>query len=279
MASKFTRKSWCFKDSLSSSPVIKFNNAISLKMNETISTKGNYIGSGDHLLYFNPSFAELSSDGYFEYQTPSALLESSVPFLRRMWAMGSICFNSRLKLGLDYECVENIKFIKKIQGNYFVSVLREIRDQGSTSDKPLIKEIRTLIYCNSPHSQVESISKNLNYTYKIPISFSDLDIFRHCALTYNSHRIHWDLEYCQKVEGYHDIVTPGPLILHTLLKYVESELGLQIQSIQYKNTNCVYRGTELEMCVTQICDGHWLALITDAKDPNLAYFEASLRVS
>lgn len=37
-------------------------------------------------------------------------------------------------------------------------------------------------------------------------------LFRFSALTFNSHRIHYDLEYARNVEGYPDLVVQGPLL-------------------------------------------------------------------
>jgi Uncharacterized conserved protein len=36
-------------------------------------------------------------------------------------------------------------------------------------------------------------------------------LFRFSALTYNAHRIHYDLPYAQQVEGYPNLVVHGPL--------------------------------------------------------------------
>jgi acyl dehydratase len=36
-------------------------------------------------------------------------------------------------------------------------------------------------------------------------------LFRYSALTFNGHRIHYDLDYCRNVEGYDHLVVHGPL--------------------------------------------------------------------
>ena len=42
-------------------------------------------------------------------------------------------------------------------------------------------------------------------------------LFRYSALTFNSHRIHYDLNFCRNEEGYPDLVVHGPLIATLLL--------------------------------------------------------------
>jgi len=43
------------------------------------------------------------------------------------------------------------------------------------------------------------------------IEVSPTLLFRFSALTYNSHRIHYDRDYCRDVEGYPGLLTHGPL--------------------------------------------------------------------
>jgi len=42
-------------------------------------------------------------------------------------------------------------------------------------------------------------------------------LFRYSALTFNSHRIHYDLDYAMKEEGYEGLVVHGPLQATLLL--------------------------------------------------------------
>jgi 3-methylfumaryl-CoA hydratase len=42
-------------------------------------------------------------------------------------------------------------------------------------------------------------------------------LFRYSALTYNAHRIHYDLPYARDEEGYRGLVVHGPLIATLLL--------------------------------------------------------------
>ena len=46
-------------------------------------------------------------------------------------------------------------------------------------------------------------------------------LFRYSALTYNSHRIHYDRDFCRGVEGYPGLVVHGPLIATLLLDHYQ----------------------------------------------------------
>src|SRR5690606_34931404 len=49
-------------------------------------------------------------------------------------------------------------------------------------------------------------------------------LFRYSALTFNSHRIHYDREYATGVEGYPGLVVHGPLIATLLLELLRREV-------------------------------------------------------
>ena len=52
----------------------------------------------------------------------------------------------------------------------------------------------------------------------------DVLLFRYSALTFNSHRIHYDRRYVTEVEGYPGLVVHGPLIATLLLDLLRHQL-------------------------------------------------------
>ncbi len=57
------------------------------------------------------------------------------------------------------------------------------------------------------------------------LSFDTTILFRYSALTFNGHRIHYDLEYATGVEGYSGLVVHGPLQAQHLIIMATDELG------------------------------------------------------
>ena len=47
--------------------------------------------------------------------------------------------------------------------------------------------------------------------YSETVTPSTVQLFRYSALTFNSHRIHYDRDYCKDVEGYPGLIFHGPL--------------------------------------------------------------------
>ncbi len=57
-------------------------------------------------------------------------------------------------------------------------------------------------------------------------AFTSTLLFRYSALTFNGHRIHYDLDYCRDVEGYAGgLVVHGPLLAQLLMLKAARELG------------------------------------------------------
>ena len=50
-------------------------------------------------------------------------------------------------------------------------------------------------------------------------------LFRYSALTFNSHRIHYDLPYAREAEGYAGLVVHGPLMAALLLDLADRMAG------------------------------------------------------
>jgi 3-methylfumaryl-CoA hydratase len=57
------------------------------------------------------------------------------------------------------------------------------------------------------------------------VHFDSTLLFRYSALTFNGHRIHYDLDYARDVEGYAGLVTHGPLLAQHLMLLAEERLG------------------------------------------------------
>ena len=67
------------------------------------------------------------------------------------------------------------------------------------------------------------------------VSFSSTLLFRYSALTFNGHRIHYDLDYARDVEGYAGLVVHGPLLAQLLMLMAERHLG-PLQTFDFRAT-------------------------------------------
>jgi 3-methylfumaryl-CoA hydratase len=71
-------------------------------------------------------------------------------------------------------------------------------------------------------------------------------LFAFSAITANAHRIHYDLDYAQRVEGYPGLVVHGPLLILSMLELVRDNLSARsVSSLSYRLENPVICGDEL----------------------------------
>lgn len=271
---------WGFKELVSDAPLTRFQSMFSERMPLKL-TQGHTglqtLSPGDHLLYFNPQRETLDVDGYFKYQTPAALLHRPLAFKRRMWALGAMSFKNPLRIGHSYECIETIKFVKKIRQDYYVGINRQIFEPSSNVS--FVDEFRTLVYTDSAPAPISPAAAHMqNPVSSVRLTFYESDVFRYSSLTFNPHRVHWDHKYCTEVEGYSSPIVQGPFIVHALLKYAQC-LGVRVGAVKYKNSQYLSSGSTVEMCIAAPVEGRCEAHVRDPQAPNIIFCKASLTLA
>ena len=166
-----------------------------------------------HWLYFLPCYrqSELARDGHArrgDFLPP-------VPLPRRMWAGGRLGFHRPLRLGEEITRVSRIASVGGKEGRtgplVFVQVRHEISNPGGLA---LTDEL-DIVYREDPKPGdplPEPRPAPSDSAWSREINPDEALLFRYSALTFNSHRIHYDHPYVTGVEGYPGLVVHGPLI-------------------------------------------------------------------
>lgn len=232
----------------------------------SINLRSNHLALGDNLLFFNPVQRHLSKDGYLDYQTPSRLTnDNDIMWNRRVWAGGEMQMFKPLQIGQQYYCQEKIKFLKKIGNNYYVGIERSI---SHSKEQRSLQELRTLVYTSSLVRGVFNEVKTPGKPIGI-FKFCDLDIIMYGQLTLNPHRVHWDKNYTQDIEGYKNIIVQGPFAVQVLMAFAESFFAKPLKRVSYKNLNVIYPETEMEICAY-----HNYIYMRDKYSHNIIYVSA-----
>lgn len=76
-----------------------------------------------------------------------------------------------------------------------------------------------------------------------------IQLFLYNAALWNAHRIHFEESYASGVEGYRDLVVPGPLMGDWLTQCVLEWLGEagRLVRVEYSNRKAAYRGDRLRV--------------------------------
>lgn len=157
---------------------------------------------------------------------------------RRMWAGGRLEFHGPLRAGAMAEKRSVVESTAHKEGRTgllaFVTLRHEIAQDGVIR----VTEWQDLVYRHDPApdapapvAPIAQTDEDSSETW----DFGPTRLFRYSALTFNGHRIHYDLDYATGVEGYQGLVTHGPLLAQLLMLMAERQLG-RVQSFAFRAT-------------------------------------------
>lgn len=148
---------------------------------------------------------------------------------RRMWAASTVEFHAPIPVGAAIERLSHIADSTEKSGKsgklLFVTVAHTIHADGAVA----ITEQQSIVYREAPQADAPPPSAPMladdKWDWERIVMPAPPLLFRYSALTFNSHRIHYDLPYAQEGEGYPGLVVQGPLMASLLLDLVDSQLG------------------------------------------------------
>jgi 3-methylfumaryl-CoA hydratase len=188
--------------------------------------------------------------GHFTPRTPTSELGNDghpiLPdgpirrFARRMWASGSVTASDGGVLVVGEQAVRRTTVIgsKESEGRsgplHIVTLEHRYRQLGEDR----IVEEQVLVYRmpgpNMPlpegdwHGQVEAGQ----WTERLLPSA--VTLFRFSAITFNSHRIHYDKPYATLEEGYPDLVVHGPYTALMIAQSIRRHFGRELRSFDFR---------------------------------------------
>jgi 3-methylfumaryl-CoA hydratase len=146
-----------------------------------------------------------------------------VPLPRRMWAAGRLTFAAPLMVGLNVTRQTTIASIDFKQGRTGPLFFLELDHRYLQDGVICVTERQTLVYREDPKPDEPAATADGGAAAPSGRIVQTLTpdavmLFRYSALTFNGHRIHYDLAYAGAVEGYPGLVVHGPLIATLLMR-------------------------------------------------------------
>lgn len=189
-----------------------------------------------------------------------------IPLPRRMWASSKVEFVAPIEAGAAIVRRSTIASVSEKTGSTgalaFVDVTHETTANGAVA----IRETQTLVYRDAvassspPAPRPADVDPDLaDWPIHRRIVPSEALLFRFSALTFNTHRIHYDVPYARDMEGYRALVVHGPLMASLLVDLVARELGTNIlRRFAFRAQTPAFAGEPLHLVARQ--DGDKLAL-------------------
>ena len=223
-----------------------------------------------HFVLFRPDAREsrLGEDGHPLREAEGMLPAILLP--RRMWAGSRIRFAAPLETGMALVRMSRLtKAVAKTgrSGDMaFCTVEHTIQAEDGT---PLIVEEQDLVY-REAHSGPDIAPRRApqpEFEAQETAAFAPgaVELFRYSALTFNSHRIHYDADYARSVEGYRDCVVHGPLLATKLFEHLETiARGRRIAEFAFRAVSPSFVGENLTL--DAVIDGDAVRLIVTHAD-------------
>ncbi|MGE0409723.1 MAG: MaoC family dehydratase N-terminal domain-containing protein [Amphiplicatus sp.] len=221
-----------------------------------------------HWLYFLPRArqSQIGTDGHPKRGGGSLVPPIELP--RRMWAGSRVTFSGVLAIGAEISRRSEIADIKRKTGKSgemaFVTMRHEIAADGALR----IVEEQDIVY-REPQ-QATTAAPRQTVTDEPPgevavsrsLTVDTVQLFRFSALTFNSHRIHYDRDYATREEGYPGLVVHGPYLATLLMDhFLRNRPGGAVTSFQFRARAPLFDGSPFSLNLADINGGAalWVA--------------------
>jgi len=224
---------------------------------------------GIHLCLCTPEAPQtaLGKDGHPKRDESDQSFFPPIPLPRRMWAASEIEFLEPIPIGADIERTSRIASIAEKEGKSgklgFVDVEHVTKADGGIA----VREKQTLVYRDavagyaplSPPEPSRAAFDAASWDQHQQITPDPRLLFRFSALTFNTHRIHYDLPHARDVERYRGLVVHGPLMASLLLQMAAKVLGEnKLKTFNFRAVSPAIADEPLHMAIRKSGDGYEL---------------------
>lgn len=187
-----------------------------------------------------------------------------IPLPRRMWVGGSLDYHRALRIGDQITRTTTIADVTAKTGRNGDLVFLTLDHEIASGDALLIRETQNIVYRASAEPRTEvplrkltkvAISERPEADWRVPLVPNPVLLFRYSALTFNSHRIHYDRSYAQLEEGYPDLVVQGPLTATLLVQRMVSKFGPALKAFSFRAVQPLFCDEPLSLCGREMNDG------------------------
>lgn len=167
---------------------------------------------------------------------------------RRMWAGSRLTFPGVLRVGDAIERRSPIANVADKGRMTFVTVRHEISAGGAVA----VVEEQDLVYLPERTADEPAAPKPVAVPEPVSVRAMAADeamLLRFSALTFNAHRIHYDLPYATGVEHYPGLVVHGPLLATLLIDHaLHADRTARVSAFDFRARSPVIAGERFDLC-------------------------------
>ena len=177
--------------------------------------------------------SQLGEDGHPARDGSAAGFLPPVPLPRRMWAGSALEFHAPIAVGAAIGRVSRVASVRAKSGSRGDMAFVELDHETSADGALAVRERQTLVYLDalpadallSPPAPTDATFDPAGWDARRELTPDERLLFRYSALTFNTHRIHYDAPYARDAERYRGLVVHGPLTASLLLQLAAERYG------------------------------------------------------
>ncbi len=200
-----------------------------------------------------------------------------VPLERRMWAGGRLTFHAPARIGVAMHRTSEIVKISEKTGAtgrmVFVTVRHEVASDGTA----VLSEEQDIVYVAMPDrfTPPPPVAAPDAPLWQDAIPIDTVRLFRFSAVTFNAHRIHFDLDYAERVEKYPGLVVHGPLQAILLMEAARRRRdGAMPRSYRFRGVRPLFHFDKL--CLTGLAEKDGAQALCTVTGDNLVCMQAEI---
>jgi 3-methylfumaryl-CoA hydratase len=203
-----------------------------------------------HWLYFLPlrRQSELGPDGH----PRRGSFLPPVPLPRRMWAGSRLEFWHPLHVGETVTRTSRIQNVSVKEGRSGPLVFVHVRHEIGTAAATALVEDQHIVYRELPgpgRDTPPATPAPGDWQWRREIQPDAVLLFRYSAVTFNSHRIHYDHRYSTDVEGYPGLVVHGPLVATLLLELLHEHVpDARVARFEFRAVAPLFGHARFQLC-------------------------------
>jgi 3-methylfumaryl-CoA hydratase len=175
-----------------------------------------------------------------------------------MWAGGRLLFQGELRIGETLTRRSTIREVTAKEGRSGLLCFVKVEHVLQAGDRRVLIEDQDIVYRAAddreeppPGSSPLPPPPAPAGQHRRVVTPSPALLFRYSALTFNGHRIHYDLPYARNVEGYPGLVVHGPLQATLLAHFAEAILGRPPSEFSFRSLSPLFDDADVTLNATE----------------------------
>ena len=174
-----------------------------------------------------------------------------VPLPRRMFAGKRVEFKAPLRIGDEVRRESTIDSVEVKQGRTGQMVFVTAKHDMYSPRGLAITEYQRLVYREEPEPDAPPPPPQAapaEAVWEKVVTPDNVMLFRFSALTFNGHRIHYDLPYATQVEGYPGLIVNGNLSTLMLFELAREHGPSPVATFSSRNVKPIIVGHPIHIC-------------------------------